>query len=207
MKVLHTIQNASLRFAPVIFALTIIACGKDNLKVDDVKLNQTQSTVMADAGFQLVPLISPDNAKDKAVTWKSSDTTIAKVSSSGYVSGISVGNAIIVVTTHDGGKQATCDVTVTPCVGFTRAQVQAAYEAQGYTTTITQDIASAGMPAYLFENGDDVVQFIFFTNETIAATLKPQFDNLAQTNGFTCKQDGRILYYGTATAEAIYEGM
>ena len=60
----------------------------------------------------LVPNISPDDASNKTVFWSSSDESIVTVSSTGEVNGVSLGTATITATTEDGGKTATCSVTV-----------------------------------------------------------------------------------------------
>ena len=190
-----------------LLALAFVACSKNDVAVKNVTLNQPILTIMVDAGFQLVPTISPDNASNKNVTWKSDNPAIATVSSSGYVEGVSVGNCKITVTTDDGGKTANCTVTVIPAVGKTRAQVQAAFEAQGYTTTKSQDIASMGMPAYTFEKGNEQMVAIFFTDEAVATIAKSQYDDIATGLHYVCKQDGRILYYGTTSAMQLFEGI
>ncbi|MCL2327800.1 MAG: Ig-like domain-containing protein [Bacteroidetes bacterium] len=207
MNVLKKITVSNIRLFAVVVALALASCGKNEITVENVKLNQTAGTIMVDAGFQLIPTITPNDVKNKNVTWKSSNPAVATVSSGGYVEGVSEGNCIITVTTSDGGKTANCTVTVIPAAGKTRAQVQAAFEAQGYTTTISQDIASMFMPAYLFEKDDEIIEVIFFTDAATAAVVKTQYDEVAQQNGFTCKQDGRILYYGTPAAVQIFEGI
>lgn len=58
--------------------------------------------------------ITPSNATNKNVTWSSSDTSVATVSSSGVVTGVALGTALITVTTEDGGKTAQCSVEVVP---------------------------------------------------------------------------------------------
>jgi uncharacterized repeat protein (TIGR02543 family) len=60
----------------------------------------------------LVPIVNPSNALNKSVTWESSNPDVATVNSSGMVTAISEGTAIITVTTTDGNKTATCTVTV-----------------------------------------------------------------------------------------------
>jgi hypothetical protein len=58
----------------------------------------------------LTATVSPSNATDKTVTWSSSNTSVATVSSSGEVMAVAAGFATITVTTNDGSKTATCSV-------------------------------------------------------------------------------------------------
>jgi len=59
----------------------------------------------------LIPTFTPSNATNKAVTWESDDESVATVSA-GVVTAVAAGTANITVTTVDGGKTATCVVTV-----------------------------------------------------------------------------------------------
>ncbi|MBR4208455.1 MAG: Ig-like domain-containing protein [Lachnospiraceae bacterium] len=61
---------------------------------------------------QLTAYVMPSDASDKAVIWSSSDETIATVSSTGMVTAKAGGNAVITAKTNDGGKTASCNVTV-----------------------------------------------------------------------------------------------
>ncbi len=81
-------------------------------KVNGVKLN-TLSMYMAigDSG-QLTATISPSTAVNKNVTWSSSNSNVAEVDANGMVTAVGAGTAVITVTTEDGGKTATCSVTV-----------------------------------------------------------------------------------------------
>ncbi len=60
----------------------------------------------------LIHKITPSNASDTAVTWTSSDESIATVDSRGIVKGIKVGTVIITVKTADGGHTAESTVKV-----------------------------------------------------------------------------------------------
>ena len=82
------------------------------ISVSSVSL-PSSTTVSMGKTVQLSPTISPSTATNKNVTWKSSNESVAKVSSSGVVTGVAVGSANITVTTSDGGKTATCRVVVT----------------------------------------------------------------------------------------------
>ena len=78
-----------------------------------VTLNKTSATLTTKgATTTLTATVSPSNATDKSVTWKSSNTSVAKVSSTGVVTAVANGTATITATTNSGGKTATCKVTV-----------------------------------------------------------------------------------------------
>ena len=61
--------------------------------------------------------VTPTSLKDKSVTWKSSNTKIATVTSSGKVKGIKAGTATITCTSKATGVKATCTVTVVQSKG------------------------------------------------------------------------------------------
>lgn len=57
-------------------------------------------------------VISPYNADDQSVVWRSNKPNVASVNSSGRITAHSKGKAIITAVTKDGGLQASCMVTV-----------------------------------------------------------------------------------------------
>lgn len=79
--------------------------------VSSVTLNPTSLSLFTSESETLTVTVEPSNATNKAVTWKSSDDTIATVTN-GIVTAVKEGTATITVTTDDGGKTATCEVTV-----------------------------------------------------------------------------------------------
>ncbi len=84
----------------------------DRTHPTSVELDKSSLSLFVGDSEQLVATISPADATVKTVTWTSSDESVATVSNSGVVTGVTVGSAIITVTTTDGGKTATCNVTV-----------------------------------------------------------------------------------------------
>ena len=85
------------------------------VSVTGVKLNNSTYTLYTNIAPQTIKLIAtvePTNAADKTVSWKSNDTTVATVDGDGNVIAVSNGKATITVTTKDGNKTASCDVTV-----------------------------------------------------------------------------------------------
>lgn len=82
------------------------------IPVSNISLNKTSATLIEAETLQLIATITPDNATNKNVTWSSSDDAIATVDANGLVTAIAAGEAIITVTTEDGGLTAECVVTV-----------------------------------------------------------------------------------------------
>ncbi|MDF2942995.1 MAG: Phosphate transporter, periplasmic phosphate-binding protein PstS [Herbinix sp.] len=80
--------------------------------VTSVKLNKSSANLEVGKTLTLKATINPSFATNDKVTWKSSDTTIATVSSTGIITGKKAGKVNITVTTDDGKKTATCKVTV-----------------------------------------------------------------------------------------------
>lgn len=85
---------------------------KATIPVTGVSLNKTELSLFTDKKETLIATITPDEATVKTVTWESSNEAVATVSETGEVTAISVGTATITVTTTDGNKTATCNVTV-----------------------------------------------------------------------------------------------
>ena len=82
--------------------------------VSKIKLAPTKLELFAGRAATVKATVSPSNAKNKTVTWSSSNTSIAKVSSKGVVTGLAPGTATITVTAKDDWHASTTlKVTVT----------------------------------------------------------------------------------------------
>ncbi len=84
----------------------------DTVSVTGVTLSSSTLSLEAGTTATLTATVSPSNASDQSVSWSSSNTSVATVDSSGTVTAKSVGTATITVKTADGGRTATCTVTV-----------------------------------------------------------------------------------------------
>ena len=89
------------------------------IKVTGVTLNQTSISIVPGGGERLTATVTPADATNKNVTWKSSNEAIATVDANGIVIGVASGTATITVTTEDGGYTATCAVEVINVVNVT----------------------------------------------------------------------------------------
>jgi len=92
----------------------LVAIGATVIAVTGVTLNKTTATIAAGDSEQLEATVAPADATDKSVSWNSSDTNIATVSSTGLVTAVNAGTAVVTVTSNaDSSKYAECAVTVT----------------------------------------------------------------------------------------------
>ena len=82
------------------------------VSVTDVTLDKTELTLMEGETETLTATVRPDNADNRKVTWSSDKTEVATVGGDGRVTAVKAGEAVVTVTTEDGGKTATCKVTV-----------------------------------------------------------------------------------------------
>ncbi|SHJ13340.1 S-layer homology domain-containing protein [Desulfofundulus thermosubterraneus] len=86
--------------------------GSTTIPVTGVSLDKTSLTMTVGESVQLTATVSPGNATNKNVTWTSSNPAVATVDNTGKVTAVAAGTATITVKTEDGGKTATCVVTV-----------------------------------------------------------------------------------------------
>ena len=80
--------------------------------VAGITVSPTEATLEIGDTETLKATVTPTNATNKKVTWSSSDDKVANVDVKGVVKAVAAGTATITVTTVDGEKTATCEVTV-----------------------------------------------------------------------------------------------
>ena len=83
------------------------------ISVTGVAMNQTTGTLTTvGQTLQLTATVAPANATNPAVTWSSSNPSVATVDTTGKVTAVANGTVTITVTTEDGNKTATATITV-----------------------------------------------------------------------------------------------
>jgi sugar lactone lactonase YvrE len=104
--------------AVVLISAAMTQCKEEdpNVPVTGVKLDKTTLTLATGSSDKLTATVEPEKATEKTVTWTSSDASIATVGEDGTVTTVKAGSATITVTTKDGAKKATCEVTVSDLV-------------------------------------------------------------------------------------------
>lgn len=90
-----------------------------NVPVTSISVSETEANIEAGKTLELTVTIAPDDARNKTVTWSSSDETVATVSQEGTVTAVKAGEATITATTNDGtGLTASCIVKVNETSGI-----------------------------------------------------------------------------------------
>ena len=91
------------------------------IHVESISLDETELNMLTGDKATLSATVLPDNAKNKSVTWSSSDESVATVNNRGRVTAAGAGTATITATSVEGGLTATCTINVTqknvPVVG------------------------------------------------------------------------------------------
>jgi hypothetical protein len=114
----HAEYNAFTATTAFILPNVSLCVNEDDLhynplvRVSGVTLDKSELSIKEGDTETLVASILPSNASNKNVVWSSSDNSVATVDSNGAVSGVTVGNADITVTTVDGGFTAQCATSV-----------------------------------------------------------------------------------------------
>ncbi len=121
------------------------------IPVTSVTLNKTSASLKKGETLTLTATVAPSDAANKSVTWSSSNTSVATVSTSGVVTAVGEGTAVITVKTADGGKTATCTVAVAHTHSYTGTYYETAHPHKAYSkcscgeinyTGATQKVAS-----------------------------------------------------------------
>ena len=118
-----TATNGDTIIANDVTATCLVAV--NTIPVDGIAISDTSLTLNKGSWKQLSAVITPTNAANPAVTWSSSDDTIATVDSTGKVTakgiptGKDYGEAIITAQTSNAGVYATCSIKVVSAILIT----------------------------------------------------------------------------------------
>ena len=156
------------------------------VKVSGVTIDQNSIILNIDASIPLTATVTPENAADKSVTWSSSNESVATVTPDGIVSAVAAGEATITVTTTDGGKTATCKVTVNKKAG-----------AISYaTTSVNKTFGDANFTNELTKTGDGTVTYS--SSDTKVAEVD------SKTGEVTIKGNGEATITATVADSPTY---
>ena len=131
----------------------IMAINQDNMVVGScivtvtlvpggITLSETSLTLPRSVGkYQLYATVTPADATDKTVSWKSSNEKIAKVDQNGMITFVGSGTVTIIATSNgDPSKQAFCEITIMePVTSLTLDQSSITLEV-GNTHRLTYEV-------------------------------------------------------------------
>lgn len=112
----NLVWYTTLNSAPVFYELDLstgeVFSSEGAVAVSGVTLDKSTVTLGLGETSSLVATVSPTTATETGLSWTSSNQSVATVDQKGTITGQGEGSATITVTTDDGGKTATCSVTV-----------------------------------------------------------------------------------------------
>lgn len=192
--------------------------------VTGVSLDKTELTLSLGDTDTLTATITPENATYQDVIWSSDDQTVATVDENGVVTAVDPGEAVITVTTVDGGYTDTCTVKVSkrPQSGFEFGitekivtygdpdfTVTATGAAEG--STVTYESSNAGVATVDAETGEVTIVGVGTTTITAEASATDtsgqatvSYDLTVLPKAITITADSKIVYVGSELPELTY---
>ena len=176
------------------------------VNVTEVTLDKTELTLTEGETETLTATVKPDNADNKKVTWSSDKTEIATVDGAGRVTAVKAGVAVVTVTTEDGGKTATCKVTVkAKTVPVTGVEVN--------PWAVTLSVRGTSKLSYTIRPADATNQNVKWESESPSVATVDSEGNVQGVAAGTAKicvttEDGGFKSYCTVTvkkAESKFE--
>ncbi len=107
-----TVTASTVNGFTAVCAVTVVP---EIIAVSDISVDPKELTLTEGDTFALTATVSPDNAGDKTVTWRSGDRMVATVDADGVVTAVSPGNTVIYVSSSN-GLTVECALTVVPRV-------------------------------------------------------------------------------------------
>ena len=176
------------------------------VSVTEVTLDRAELTLTEGEAETLTATVKPDNADNKKVKWSSDKTEIATVDGAGKVTAVKAGEAVITVTTEDGGKTASCKVTV-------KAKVVPVTGVEVNPWAVTLSVRGTSKLSYTIRPADATNQNVKWESESPSVATVDSEGNVQGVAAGTAKicvttEDGGFKSYCTVTvkkAESKFE--
>lgn len=170
--------------------ILVTSCEKDPVAVTELALDKTEVTVQVGASSNLSVFITPADATNQNVEWKSSNEAVATVEG-GVVTGVALGaTAITAISRSDTTIKATCAVVVTPATG----------QVINISGDITADTKWYAAGKYMLSG------FVYVKNNA-TVTIEPGtlIKGVSGTKATLIIEKGsRIMAQGTASAPIVF---
>lgn len=149
-----------------------------SIQAESISLNVSEHEMYVGESFQLTATVLPNNTTNKSVTWSSSNTNIAIVSSTGTVTAVGEGSTYITATTADGSnRSASCLVTVK------------SHDASAITTVVGENCTCNPLQVLGISSASSVTSMSY---------------TLSDNNAFTVVQNSNKTYTLTALKSGTY---
>ncbi len=154
-------KDGAVKSELLYFGKTDMAKDESGVAVAEIKLNKSELNLVKGSSETLTATVLPENAKDKTVTWTTSDEKVATVDNTGKVTAVAAGTATI--TAKAGDVSATCTVNVTdsavPVSSVTLDKETLELMAGGKSAQLTATIApdNATDKSLVWESSDEKV--------------------------------------------------
>lgn len=184
--------NKSSKVLGLVTGLIILvtSCKKDDIIVTGVELDQTAAIVQVDGTLALSAFLTPVDATNQNITWRSGSMAIATVAN-GVVTGVSLGTTTITaVSQSDTTQKAECSVEVIPSTG----------QVINVTGDITSDTKWYSTAKYMLSG------FVYVKNGAIL-TIEPGtiIKGVSNTKAALIVERGsKIMAQGTANQPIVF---
>lgn len=155
---------------------TVVVEDEPIISVTSVSVDPATLTLTGQESKRVSATVLPADATNKDVEWSSSNSSVAAVDADGNVSAQSKGTATITASTLDGGKEATCTVTVlnpptTATLGATPHEVRVS-KSENVTVTLAGALSGAteALDSAVWETSDASVLSVSGSGLTATVT-------------------------------------
>ena len=146
-----------------------------NLKAKSVTLNKKSASLLKGEKTQVKATVKGQTGfYNQGVTWKSSNTSVATVTSKGIVTAKKAGRATITATEKGGSKKATCSVTVQPDLVVNT-------NAKTVTITATVNNATAKSMHYVVNKNGGAAKTSYFVTDVTAKEFSAALEQISAT--------------------------
>ena len=199
-------KDGAVKSELLYFGKTDMAKDESGVAVAEIKLNKSELNLVKGSSETLTATVLPENAKDKTVTWTTSDEKVATVDNTGKVTAVAAGTATI--TAKAGEVSATCTVNVTdsavPVSSVTLDKETLELMAGGKSAQLTATIApdNATDKSLVWESSDEKVATVDQTGlvtpvaeGTATITVKTKDGKQSDTCAVTVTKNVSKSYY------------
>jgi len=115
------------------------------ISVTGLRLTMDSIYIKVDSIKQLVAIVSPLNASNKTIIWNSSNNSIATVTSSGVLEGLSMGRTTVTASSAEGNFTAIINITVSQDTNLVHETL--AQSIEFYPNPATNSVTIKNLPA------------------------------------------------------------